>query len=132
MANYHQVTMDEYLKDLKAKNKGYTCGYKHCLHSGEKVPSDDSVIIGNRHYHKDCADIKRKITDCAKLYMEYIDDKTKYPIVLRIINTLVFKNRVPVDYILKQLPKSMNYFKDKPVHVLYGIKTAYWTKDFAE
>lgn len=74
-------------------SKQYVCGYKYCLNNGEKVSSEESVLIGNRHYHKDCAEIKRRIIECAELYMSCIEDKTQYPTVLRIINTLTFKTK---------------------------------------
>ena len=111
-------------------SKQYMCGYKYCLHKNEKVSSEESVLIGNRHYHKDCAEIKRRIIECAELYMSYIEDKTQYPIVLRIINTLTFNNRVPIEYTYRSIANSKTYYSDKPVYVLYGIRKTFWTYEF--
>ena len=80
--------------------KEYKCAYKYCIHHGEKVKSSESVVINNRHYHWDCASIKQEIKECVDEYMDCIEDKTQYPIVTRIINTLVFKNQVPTEFIL--------------------------------
>ena len=110
-------------------SKQYVCGYKYCLHKNEKVFSEESVLIGNRHYHKDCAEIKRRITECAELYMSYVEDKTQYPTVMRIINTLVHKSRVPVEYIYRCISNSKTYYLDKPVYVLYGIRKTFWTQE---
>ena len=111
-------------------SKQYICGYKHCLHKNERVSSEESVLIGNRHYHKDCAEITRRIIECAELYMSYIEDKTQYPTVLRIINTLTFKNKVPIEYTYRSIANSKLYYSDKPVYVLYGIRKTFWTQEF--
>ena len=110
--------------------KEFNCAYKYCLHHGEKVKSSESVVINKKHYHWDCAVVKQEIKDCADLYMEYIDDKTQYPVVLRIINTLVFKNKVPVEFIMKNIRNSKSYYADKPVQILYGLRKLFWEKEF--
>ena len=99
-------------------DKEYVCGYNHCLHHGEKVKSSESVVVGKKHYHWDCAETKQKIKECVDLYMEYIEDKTQYPMAVRIINNLVFKSMIPVDFILKNITSSRRYYSDKPVYVL--------------
>lgn len=111
-------------------DKKYVCAYKHCLHHGEKVSSLESVVISKKHYHWDCAEMKQKIKECAELYMANLEDKKQYPVVLRTINTLVFKYRVPIDYIIKQISNSPEYYKGKPVYALYGLRTLFWTREF--
>ena len=111
-------------------DKEYVCGYNHCLHHGEKVKSSESVVVGKKHYHWDCAETKQKIKECVDLYMEYIEDKTQYPMAVRIINNLVFKNMIPVDFILKNITSSRRYYSDKPVYVLYGLRKLFWEKEF--
>ena len=111
-------------------DKEYVCAYKFCLHHGQKVNASESVVINKKHYHWDCAAIKQEIKDCADLYIEYIDNKTQYPMVLRIINTLVFKNRVPVEFIMKNIKSSKNYYSNKPVQILYGLRKLFWEKEF--
>ena len=110
-------------------DKEYICAYKHCLHHGEKVKASESVVVGKKYYHWDCAEIKQKIKECADLYVGYIEDKSQYPIVVRIINTLVFKNKVPVDFILQNINASGTYYANKPVHILYGLRTLFWQKE---
>ena len=111
------------------KEKEYTCAYPNCLHKGEKVSSEESVIIGKKHYHWDCAQIKREIQDCAELYVNRCGDKTLYPTVIRIINNMVFKSKVPVEYIRKQIETYGQYYASKPVFILYGIRKLYWEKE---
>ena len=110
--------------------KQYVCAYKYCLHCNEKVSAFDSVVIAGRQYHVDCADMKRKIMNCVGLYVSYTNDKTQYPIVTKIINTLVHKNRVPIEYIRNRIKYSQKYYTGKPVYVLYGLRRLYWTKEF--
>ena len=112
-------------------DKEYVCAYNtHCLHHGEKVKASESVVINKKHYHWDCAEMKQKIKECVDLYMENIEDKTQYPIAVRTINTLIFKNKVPVDFILNKLMSSGKYYSDKPVYVLYGLRKLFWEKEF--
>lgn len=110
-------------------DKEYVCAYKYCLHHGEKVKASESVVAGRKHYHWDCAAMNQEIRECINSYMEYIGDKTLYPVVTRIINTLVFKNKVPVDFIQKNIKASKQYYVGKPVQVLYGLKKLYWERE---
>lgn len=109
--------------------KEYICAYPNCLHHGEKVLATESVVIGKKHYHWDCAALKQEIQDCANTYIEYMNDKTQYPIVMRILNTMVFKNKVPIDFIKKKIESSEMYYKNKPVYALYGIRKIFWEKE---
>ena len=109
--------------------KEYVCAYPHCLHHGEKVLASESVVIGKKHYHWDCATLKQEIQDCANTYIEYTEDKTQYPMAMRILNTMVFKNQVPIEFIKRKIESSKTYYKDKPVYALYGIRKILWEKE---
>ena len=111
-------------------DKEYVCAYKFCLHHGEKVNASESVVISKKHYHWDCAETKQKIKECVNLYMNFIEDKTQYPIATRTINNLVFKDRVPVDFIFNKLNASGSYYSNKPVIALYGLRKLFWEKEF--
>ena len=115
--------------DIKTTDKEYICGYKHCLHHGVKVLSSNSVMVGKRHYHKDCAKHGEQLKACVDLYMTYKDDPTQKPFVTRVINTLVFKNRVPLDFIYKHIQKSKTFYINNSIYTLYGIKKLYWMRD---
>ena len=112
------------------EEKEYICAYKYCLHHGDRVKDSESVVINRKHYHWDCAGMKQEITDCVNTYMSYIEDKTKYPIDYRAINTMVFKNRVPIEYIRKNIESSKLYYSQKPVQVLYGIRKLFYEQEF--
>lgn len=94
-------------------DKTYVCGYKYCLHHGEKVNASESVVVGKKHYHWDCAATKQEITDIKNTYIERIDDKADQRIVGKVINDLVFKYNKDLDYIRF----CVNYRAD------YGMKT---------
>ena len=114
-------------------DREYVCAYKkYCLHHGEKVKASEAVVLGNKHYHWDCAVMKQEIQECVSTYMGYTDDKTKYPMVVKIINTLIFKHLVPVDFIKKNIETSKNYYSQKPVHYLYGIRKLFWEKEYKQ
>lgn len=111
-------------------DKEYVCAYNHCLYHGQKVKASESVVINKKHYHLECAEIKQKIKACVDLYMTYVEDKTQYPIVVRTINNLIFKDKVPVDFIFERLNASGSYYANKPVLVLYGLRKLFWEKEF--
>lgn len=111
-------------------DKEYVCAYKYCLHHGEKVKASESVVINKKHYHWDCAAKKQEIKECVDLYMTYIEDQTQFPAVMRIINTLVFKSKVPVEFILRNIKNSKQYYADKPVQILYGLRKLFWEKEY--
>ena len=77
----------------------YKCGYKHCLFSGEKVPLSKSVAVGKRRYHKECAELHRKVDEIKRIYFDLIDDKSDYVQVLGVINNLIFKQQYDVDFV---------------------------------
>ena len=80
-------------------DKEYVCGYSHCLHHGEKVKSSESVVVGKKHFHWDCAATKQEIDVIRRIYFEEIDDKASFPVLAKIINDLVFKYELDVDYV---------------------------------
>lgn len=108
----------------------YVCAYNKCLHHGEKIPKSQAVVDGNKRYHLDCLMMKSDIAECVSMYLEIVGDKTLYPAAQKIVNTMVFKNMVPVSFIKKKIEESSLYYKDKPVHALYGIKRLFWEKEF--
>lgn len=114
------------------KEKEYVCAYNRCLHSGLKVKASEAVVLGKKYYHWDCALVKQEIQDCVRAYMQNKEDKTEYPIVTRIINTLVFKNRIPTEYIKEQIERSKLYYASKPPYVLYGLRRQYWELEVGE
>lgn len=72
--------------------------------------------------------IEIKIGD--EIITDTIEDKAQHPTVLRIINTLTFKNKVPIEYTYRSIANSKTYYSDKPVYVLYGIRKTFWTQEF--
>ena len=48
---------------------------------------------------------------------------------MRILNTMVFKNKVPIEYIKKKIESSKTYYKERPVYALYGIRKIFWEKE---
>ena len=62
--------------------------------------------------------------------MECIEDKIQYPAATRIINNLVFKSKVPVEFILRNIKSSKLYYADKPVQILYGLRKLFWEKEY--
>lgn len=81
------------------EEKQYVCGYKHCREDS-KIPASEAVLIGNRRYHKRCASDKEKIIEIRDLYIENIDDKVPIAELVSVLNQLIFKKNVDIDYML--------------------------------
>ena len=111
-------------------DKEYTCAYKYCLHHGQKVKSSESVVISKKHYHWDCALKRQEIKDCVDLYMSYREDQSQYPMATRIINTIIYKSNVPVDFVMRQIESGKKYYVDRPPQALYGIRKIFWEREF--
>lgn len=108
----------------------YVCAYPHCLHHGEKVLGSEAVMIGKRRYHWDCAAQKQEIKECIDTYMEYVDDKTQFPMATKIINNIALKDKVPIEFVRKNIETSRRFYGSKPVYVLYGLRKLFWEKEF--
>lgn len=113
----------------KDKEREFVCAYKYCLHHGERVKDSAAVVINQKHYHWDCAAMKREINDCADLYTSYVEDKSLFPTACRIINNLVFKNKVPIEFIYNKIKNGGSFYSDKPVYILYGLRKLFWEKE---
>lgn len=109
--------------------KTYVCGYSNCLHHGEPVDADNSVVIGKKHYHSDCAELKQAVKECVDIYMENRENKSDAVIANRIITNIVIKNNVPIDFIRRSIKKNTSYYDDKPVFVLYGLRKIFWQNE---
>lgn len=78
----------------------YKCGYRHCLHPETKIALSDSVAVGKRRYHKDCAALHEKIEQVKRIYFDYVDSDSDYVQVVGVINNLIFNKRYDVDYVI--------------------------------
>lgn len=111
-------------------DKEHICAYKHCLHHGEKVKSSESVIVGKKHYHWDCAATKQEIEEIRSTYYEKIDNDVNFPALSKVLNDLVFKYGLEIDYI----KFAVNYYADykikikSPFTLLYLRKNDYMRK----
>ena len=94
-------------------DKEYVCAYKYCLHHGEKVKASESVVIKKKHYHWDCAATKQEIEELRNTYFERIDRDASFPVLSKVLNDLVFKYDLEIDYIRYAL----NYYAEYKVKV---------------
>ncbi len=109
--------------------KTYVCGYSNCLHHGEPVETENSVVIGKKHYHPDCAELKQAVKECVDIYIKDRENKSDAVIANRIITNMVIKNNVSIDFIRRKLKRDTSYYKDKPVFALYGLRKIFWQNE---
>lgn len=117
-----------------SKEKTFKCAFKHCRHSSCEVPQGEAVKIGNRYYHKDCADIRNNIESIKKLYCEKVSNTVVIQQLTNVVNNIVFQKNVDSAYLLFALrfsiankininsPYGLHYIIDN-----YRIKNA-WSK----
>ena len=74
----------------------YVCGYRHCLH------------IGKKRYHEDCLKTSETIKLIKDTYLEKMNSEENPVTILSVINTLVFKKGMDVEYILFCLEEMCN------------------------
>lgn len=101
--------------------KSYVCQYRHCLHPGEKIPDEDSVLVGLRHFHKDCAEMNAKINTIKKIFFDHVLE-ADYVQTLAVINRLIFKLNVDPDYLLFVV-KHLALFSKGYIHSPYSMLT---------
>lgn len=89
-------------------DREYVCAYKHCLHHTEKVKASEAVVVGKKHYHWDCAATKQEIEEIRNTYIERIDNEVSFPVLSKVLNDLVFKYSMDIDYIRY----AINYYAD--------------------
>lgn len=79
--------------------KTYKCGYKHCQHPDDPILKDEAVLIGSKHYHKDCAEIKNTIDRSKRVFFDHILKGADYVQTVGVINNLVFKKGYSAEYV---------------------------------
>lgn len=104
-----------------SKEKEYVCGYKFCLHCGEKVKSSEAVMVGKKHFHWDCAATKQEITDLKDTYIARIDSNADPRIVTKVLNDLTFKYMIDFEYLKFWINDYASYGKKmkSPFSLLY-------------
>lgn len=83
-----------------AKAKEYVCGYKHCLHAGEKVKQEEAKQSGSRYYHPDCLQQKNNMNDVKNLYYEHISKTVVMKNLMKVINNIVLEKHIDSEYLL--------------------------------
>ena len=100
---------------------GHKCAYTHCLHPGELVEDSEAIKENGRYYHWDCIQTKYDIADLRDIYIDGINDQVKIPVLTKVLNDLVFKYGVSLDYLkfcLKYYAKN-NILIKSPFTLLY-------------
>ena len=80
-------------------DKEFVCAHNKCLHHGQRVKNSESVIIGNKHYHWDCAMTKQEIKEIRKTYFEKIDKDANFQVLSKVLNDLIFKYNLEIDFV---------------------------------
>ena len=81
------------------EEKLYKCAYTHCLHGGEPVSASAAIVEKGKKYHWDCLDMKHQLAEIRKIYLQKIDQHADFRVLGKVLNDLVFKYEIEVDFI---------------------------------
>ena len=76
------------------------CRYSHCRHESREIKDGDAVTEnGKTYYHKDCMREKKMIDAIIGIYADRVEKDPDYSQLRRIINCLLYKRNVNVDFL---------------------------------
>lgn len=84
----------------------YVCGFKYCLHPGEKVPSDIAIKDGARYLHPDCKKEKQTRSQIFDIYYKFYKTTEDYHMVRKAIKG--FCDTSPSEYVLYVLCQAIH------------------------
>jgi hypothetical protein len=106
----------------KMAEKEYKCGYRHCLKPNEKIPASEVVMVGKQRYHKECAELHKRIEIIKRIYFDYINEKSDYVQVVGVINNLIFSKGYDIEYVEFTMKYTAIYGKNiKTPYLLHTI-----------
>ena len=79
--------------------KEYKCGYGDKCLFGCNVKADDAIKEGKAYFHPDCIKTKHEIADLRQMYFDLIDDKADFRVLCKVLNDLVLRDGLDIDYI---------------------------------
>lgn len=79
--------------------KTYKCNYNHCS-CDDELTDENRVVIGNRSYHKKCAEIKELIIKIRDYYIENVSNTVVVSQLVNAINNIVFTKEVEAEYLM--------------------------------
>lgn len=85
------------------------CAWTHCKYNKNITDGQETVKIGNRNYHKECACEKENINNCITLFIEQINEQIVISKLRSIINTLIYKQGYSSEYVLYSIKYCINH-----------------------
>lgn len=82
-------------------------------------------MISKKHYHWDCASIKQEIEEIRNIYYEKIDKDVSFPVLTKVLNDLIFKYELEVEFV----KFAVNYYADYKVKVKSPFTLLYLRKN---
>ena len=115
------------------KAKTYKCGFAHCA-CAEPLTDNNSVMVGKRHWHKQCFHIQETVGEIRKYYLSHFDRQAPMSYLNSVINNILYEKKVDADYLLFAMkyayetdkkinaPASLHFLaSDKRIQRLYKI-----------
>ena len=115
-------------------NKLVHCRYKQCskLHDSTELNKEDAVQSGSTYYyHPDCYKTMKTINEIRDLFVREINPAmtgTQIASLVSVINNLIFKKNIDVDYLIFALRFFVKY-KPGKLHQPFGLHYIIQDKD---
>lgn len=94
-----------------AKTDTRKCRYTNCFHENKDIDltSDKYIKDGSFYYHEDCYKVKQDIQQIKTLWHDHIDGMVVYSQLMRILNQLIFHDKVSSDYLVFAVKYAINH-----------------------
>lgn len=94
-----------------AKSDTRKCRYTNCLHESKDInlETDKFIKDGSSYYHEDCHHTKQNIQLIKTLWHDHIDGMVVYSQLMKILNQLIFHDKVSSDYLVFAIKYAINH-----------------------
>jgi len=114
-----------------AKSNEKKCCYSHCKHESKiiNLSQDEYEVENNRYFHTDCKHEKDTMLEIIDYWYKNIDKDVIFTQLRRIIDRLVYVEKMDADYILYALKRKAKYLNHPP-GLVYAVKDKVVKKDY--
>ena len=106
-----------------SKSINKKCGYSHCKHESNIIDTscEKYEMENGRYYHPDCKHEKDTIYNIKDYWYRNIDSEVIFNQLTKIIEKLIYKEKLDADFVLYALKKKSKYLKHPP-GLIYATK----------
>ena len=86
------------------------CRYSHCKHETPEIRDGEGILVGKgTYYHEDCYEEMTAIKNIIDVYVKRVDPHPIMALLRRIVNEIVYNQKVNAKYLLFALNYSVDH-----------------------